>query len=1371
MPNAPTQPGKLFATLALDTTVRLKGEISCLLDGRLQLSSLLHAGGPSPDGAISAELGSAGMLSIPEDYETQHSLAEAPVKIADHYDDTITLEFSVADSELAKKYREAIMERLGSAPAASTQPHFAQNITDDTQPSLKAELPDSHETKKTGYTNTPAAGEYARIVDELKNQSLEELGDALTPFFEDLTSYVQDIASQRSGTDQGYHLGTASILERDSALEAAAILEQSGTLIEQRLLQQITRYFLDLTPDQSEDKLWQHSIEDANELDLIDLQQFDEFLTINRMVSLGERLHMLSLEALTIRLATLINADPNHVRLPIHVRQLCRAFQRALIEENVPAAALPDMFDYFAKRFVGQLGELYAALNSQLEEQGILPEIEKRIQTRGTLLKCNQPEQRPQAGRGNKQHPATASEGPSADTLNLSQASPGPITSAINDLNQIYQELGEQLNGAIGNANPPSLYRSVVDALNFKREADGLTGGETLASGTAISGTWEGGTVASAELDQGQLANAQSIAKALSALQRNSQARQEVQESDSLRAYLASNRDHIGGLQDTRGLTADSLNQLNMVDNLFGTIKSQLDVSSDLKPALGNLQIPLTKLALLDPDFFVDQTHTARNVVDKLSRLATSANFPNKALEDRINGIVDDIVDDYETDDSIFASALRRIEKLVAQQERALSRNIERVVRTQEGRQKLADARTAVETAVSSRLPPPSAPKVLVDLIDSGWRDLLVLTHVREGADSSAWEEQLKTLDLLCLWLDERQLADADEDHSVQRSLEAEPLIDLVNQQISSALPTNIAHEEVLEELRGILAGLIEIETTPVAADASTQAPAPAEVRAKIEDLPRLRRWVKRVEQLQLSSWLTYRDKSGGKKRMQLAWISPDKNRFIFVSERGQKVADLSAIKLARQLSQGVQPPAPADDLSVIDQSMYHTLEHVQKSLSFARNHDTLTKLINLETFSVQMNRALRHSQLKQSKHAVLFLNIDEFKLVNDVYDRITGDQVLLEFAKLLSQLHGKKSSSSRIDADEFAVLLLECSVDDALKIAEKIRNDIEASPLELEGEVVSFTVSIGVAAIGEHSRNVEEILDDARSAMRHAKQGGRNRVIQFEETQSRIEDYKLEKTQTREDLESALASERFILRAQPIVQSAVSDRDHTTLHYELLLGLVNTDGSISSPEEFIRSAERYGLMSLVDQWVVKEAFTWISQLMDEQKVVPNLAINLSGASVTDDAFMEYLLEQISEFGVGTSRLCFEITETGTISNLIKAADFVRAFRSIGCKFSIDDFGTGLASHNYLRELPVDYVKIDGSFVTGIDQNRNDYAMVRSINDLAHFLGQKTIAESVENDAIVVKLEEIGVDYLQGWGVGMPKPLVEVTADLSSLEK
>jgi EAL domain-containing protein (putative c-di-GMP-specific phosphodiesterase class I) len=295
--------------------------------------------------------------------------------------------------------------------------------------------------------------------------------------------------------------------------------------------------------------------------------------------------------------------------------------------------------------------------------------------------------------------------------------------------------------------------------------------------------------------------------------------------------------------------------------------------------------------------------------------------------------------------------------------------------------------------------------------------------------------------------------------------------------------------------------------------------------------------------------------------------------------------------------------------------------------------------------------------------------------------------------------------------------------------------------------------------------------MESAHDAMKQAKDQGRNRVVVFEENAQLAESYQSEQAQARAEIEGTIETDRFVLRAQPIVQTSIDSGSAVSLHYELLLTLTEPDGSLTSPLEFIETAERYGYMSMVDRWVVKEAFGWISLLIDRQKVVPNISINLSGSSVTDDAFMEYLLEQISEFGVGTNRLCFEITETGTISNLVKAADFVRTFRNIGCKFSIDDFGTGLASHNYLRELPVDYVKIDGSFIKDISENRNNYAMARSINDLAHFLGQETIAESVESDAIIKSLREIGVDYLQGWGVGKPKILTEVTEELSGIEK
>jgi len=1298
------QPNSFKATLVLESEARLAGELCPSGDGQWLLQKVQLVAAPPGGGRVSVRPGMAVQLSLPG---APHEPA-APAVIQGISNNTLTLSFSEPNSAATDSCLRAL------SPAVESPKLPARPLTGST-------------------------AEHSLILTEFRQHAMTLLDEMMSPFMQDLVEYLLGVSKRIKTPDGG----------RNPFYEAARTVRENAGQITADMYDQIDGFFGQLTPGEGEDTYWQQDVKNFNELDLVDLDEFEGHLALDRMVSLGEDLHRIGLEALLIRIAELIDAEPLQVRLPVHARQISRAFQHAVETHALATETLTACYDFFARKIIRNLGEYFDTLNEQLVDHNIQPGLEDEIRQKGTLLKSRKKIHRPK--RTEKvpvpepapvPRPAPAAAGDGTPQASVSHVAP----------------------------QVQNIYQSVVDALNFRREAEGLADGKDIASGAPLSGTWDGGTVPSSEIDQEALADAETIASALGAIQRDSRVQQALQEANSLREYLAKNRDNLGALRDTSGLTADSLNQLDLVDNLFGTINSQLDVSAELKPALANLQIPMAKLALLDPRFFLDKEHAARAVVDKLAGLATSANFPNRALEDRINSVVDEIVEDYERDSAIFERALAKIEKLAAQQARALSRNIERVVKIQEGQEKLFKARRAVNEVINERIRPPAAPRVLLDLVESGWRDLMALTHVKEGADSTAWAEHIKTLDILASWLNEQQQSDLDDDLVMQRGLEAETLIEMIGQQITTAMPTNVAHEGVLAELRDILASNASVESAEVQPERAGPRDDPELFRSRVEDLPRLRRWVRRVEQLEKDTWLSYRDREGQKRRMQLAWISEARDRFIFVNARGQKVADLNAVQLARKLSQGAQPPAPADNLSVVDQSMYQTLEHVQKTLSFSRNHDSLTRLINRETFLNQMSRALRHAQLKNSQHAVLYLDIDQFSLVNDIYDRVSGDQVLMEFSKLLAQLHGKKASSARIEADQFAILVLDRSMEQAVQLADKIRADIEASNLDIEGEKVSFTVSMGVAPIVEYSPSVDEVLNAARSAKNYAKNNGRNQVKQYQEDQALAGQYRTEKTQTRQNLEQALATDRFVLHAQPMVQTAV-DGQGTSRHYELLLALTNPDGTLSSPEEFIRSAERYGFMPLVDRWVVREAFSWISELMDQQKEVPNLAINLSGSSVTDDDFMEYLLEQISEFGVGTSLICFEITETGTISNLVKAADFVRAFRNIGCKFSLDDFGTGLASHNYLRELPVDYVKIDGTFVTAIHENRADYAMARSINDLAHFLGQETIAESVENDQIVDKLREIGVDYLQGWGVAWPKSLAEITEDLSNIAR
>ncbi len=1296
------------ALLVLDDGAKLAGDCSSIEELLFQMSRVKLLAGTSASGRVRLHQGMHAQLRLTQ----QQELQELPVTIASIVEGKLELQAREPEGEVASAWRDKFSRR----PLPPLRPS-----------SLNA-----------------ANVEYTRLLRSFHQGAVQQLEsllpEALDGIHNDLLTLGHRVKPRGDSRNNVYNAAVGIGGNREAIIEM--------------MLEKVEQYFQALVPGAGEDEFWQQEIDKAEELDLVDLDEFEGHLAFNRTVALAEEQYRVELEALTIRLARLLDADPLRVRVPIHARQLCRAFQLAIEPIEVAPEAAPVIYEFFSQHLIRPLKEYYAQLNRKLEEAGIEPEIETRIRTKGSLLN--------RAARQPGKPPAAETAPPPPPPPKPEQEKAGAPGS------EPPSGFASRVGAGIRNFN---IYRSVVDALNFRREAQGLADGEEIAAGVPLSGTWEGATVPSVQLDISRLADANTIASALQHLQHDQRARTALQQANSLREYLASQREQISALRDSSGLTMESLNQLDMVDDLFSTIKSHIDLAAELQASLANLQIPLARLALLDQQFFVDSGHAARAVVDRLASLSSSANFPNRALETRINRVVENIVDNYQSDEAVFSQALEELDKLSEQQDRALSRNIERVVKIQEGQEKVQQARLAVNAAINQRIQPPAAPRVLLDLVESGWRDLLVLTHVREGVESATWQDHLKTLDQLVRWLEDRQSSDSNEDQIMQRSLEAESLIELIDQQLSAALPTNVHYQPVLAELRGIFAGSRSVEATEISGEFGGELESPERLRARVEELPRLRRWVKRVEQLQADSWLTYMGGDGKKRRMQLAWISPARDRFIFVNERGQKIADLSAIQLARKLSQGVQPPAPADRLPVVDKSMYQTLEHVQKTLSFSRNHDSLTRLINRETFLEQMNRALRHARQKNSQHAVLYLDIDKFELVNEVFDQVNGDEVLAEFSRLLAQLHGKKTSTARLEGDHFGILLLDRDMDAAWQVAEKVRSDIEGSSVEIEGEAVTFTVSIGIAPIVEYSPTVEEVLNNARGAVNQAKAMGRNQVRRFEADQNQAALYRDSKSRTRQDLEHALATDRFMLRAQPIIQVAVNGKQAVGRHFELLLGLTNPDGSISSPQEFIQSAERYGFMNLVDRWVVREAFSWVSELMDAQKEVPFLAINLSGSSVTDDEFLEYLLEQISEFGVGTSRICFEITETGTITNLVKAADFVRAFRNIGCKFSIDDFGTGLASHNYLRELPVDYVKIDGTFITGVHQNRADYAMARSINDLAHFLGQETIAESVENDEIIAKLEEIGVDYLQGWGVALPRPLPEIAAELSSIVK
>jgi len=432
----------------------------------------------------------------------------------------------------------------------------------------------------------------------------------------------------------------------------------------------------------------------------------------------------------------------------------------------------------------------------------------------------------------------------------------------------------------------------------------------------------------------------------------------------------------------------------------------------------------------------------------------------------------------------------------------------------------------------------------------------------------------------------------------------------------------------------------------------------------------------------------------------------------------------------------------------------------LSEQLSHDASHDPLTGLRNRREFESRLQHSLELSHAAGTTHAVCFLDLDRFKDVNDTCGHVAGDELLRQLGPLLRSRVRTADVVARLGGDEFAILLQNCGPADALQVAHGVLKAIAGFQFVWGQHVFSLGASIGLVHVNSHFRRIAQVMSAADSACYAAKDGGRNRVVVYEEECAAVRQRSEADWVAR--VRRALVDDRLFLAAQPI--RALAPRTTEAPHYELLVRMRDDSGRTVPPGAFLPTVERYNLSVRYDRWVIAAALQWIRNHPVPGARGSRFFLNLSRDSLVDPETVAFVRNAVAEAGVDPRRLGFEVAEKVAIGHLTQADQLFGGLRRLGCTVSLDDFGSGVSSFAYLKALGADYLKIDGSFVGNISRDRVDYAMVRSITDIGHVMGKKVIAESVENDAVLEKLREIGVDYAQGFGVAEPRPIDEIDA-------
>ncbi len=764
---------------------------------------------------------------------------------------------------------------------------------------------------------------------------------------------------------------------------------------------------------------------------------------------------------------------------------------------------------------------------------------------------------------------------------------------------------------------------------------------------------------------------------------------------------------------------------------------------------LERLRTPLLRLILKRPELFEASDSPAVDLINQLGKAEQWASEDTdlaKALDRYLDSLGEQLQYAYKAEpEPLLAQAQHQLQQILQPAQKKRERFLQRLIDGYVGRQRIAQAKLAVYRALHRRLSGEPVAEPLVELLKAGWFHLLVLTHLSNGANSPQWNERLEIIERLHRWL-------AAPEATHLPAQEVHTLLNIIDSDLESIGNNVVRHHQLLQTLSDCLLGPKQGERRR-ALPKTALSPEPFVDRFLLglgrTSIP------KELQSLTVGEWIKIQ-KNGKSHPFRLVWIGTHPPLYLFVDESGLRKLELKPKQLALLFRNHTATRIRNLDLPLLDRATERVFnELIDKPPE--PSYDAVTGLIDRKTFFQNLRYALRQTGFPQERHIVCQLELDLLHIIASVCSQDTEEALLRHVTDLLKANIPEHAIPARLRDNVFAILLTDHSLKDALQVAQTLRRAFSQTRFRHGDQDYSLDVYIGLIPFSWGDKP-DAILLNANATCLKAKKRGRNSIEVYK---THDEDIEKEKNMLiwAGRINRLFNQNRLFLRCQKIAPI----HGEAPGHYEILIGAKDNDGKPLPPDKFIPAIEHFKRGAELDRWVVDNTLEWMASHRDRLEKTGGFSINLSGQSILDPDFQAFLEKRLSRHQDIIDKLTFEITETAAVGSFEQAARFIRSFKRLGCHFSLDDFGTGYASYAYLKHLEFDYLKIDGSFIRPLLDSPTDEEIVKSMNHIGHSLGLRTIAEYVENEAILAKLQRIGLDYAQGYYIGRPIPLDELS--------